>query len=164
MKEVGASGFITKDSGQHEEYPSGMKRDVSAGKPRFDLLLPIDIPFEKQMLTRFAALMERGAKKYDERNWEKANSLEEYDRARESAFRHMVQWMNDEQDEDHAAAVMFNLMAAETIIQKIPEPEETEQLEFICMSFNRSYQSYCLELDGHEGLHDDRAGGRWSNP
>ena len=32
--------FETKDSGQRQEYKSGMKRDLQDGKPRFDLLTP----------------------------------------------------------------------------------------------------------------------------
>jgi hypothetical protein len=33
----------------------------------------------------------------------------------------MVQWLCDEQDEDHAAAVMFNIMEAEYVRTKTPE-------------------------------------------
>lgn len=106
-------GYVTKDSGERAEYASGMVRDTDKGKPRFDLLLPLGIPYEQQMLTRFAALMARGAEKYSERNWEQANSPEEVDRMKSSALRHMMQWLAGETDEDHAAAVMFNLMATE---------------------------------------------------
>ncbi len=105
----------TKDSGVRAEYNSGMVRDTSEGKARFDLLLPKGVPYAQQMLTRFANLMARGAKKYTERNWEKARGQEELDRYHESAFRHLMQWVAGEDDEDHAAAVMFNLMAGEHV-------------------------------------------------
>lgn len=111
--------FTTKDSGERAQFDSGMVRDTNAGKPRFDLLMPEGIPYESQMLTRFAALMARGAEKYAERNWEQANSQKEVNRMRESAFRHLMQWLAGEQDEDHAAAVFFNIMAAEATRWKL---------------------------------------------
>lgn len=114
---LGISGpvtFTTKDSGQRQEYDSGMVRDLQDGKPRFDLLIPDGIPFEAQFLTRLAGLMLRGKEKYGERNWEKASSQEEMDRFKASAFRHMMQWMCGEEDEDHMAAVAFNLLAYES--------------------------------------------------
>jgi hypothetical protein len=105
--------YITKDSGKREEYDSGMRRDIQDGKPRFDLLLVPELPYEEQFLTRFASLLERGASKYGERNWQLASSEEEQSRFRASAVRHMMQWACGEVDEDHAAAVAFNLMAYE---------------------------------------------------
>jgi hypothetical protein len=120
--------FETKDSGERMEFSSGMKRDTEAGKPRFDLLWPKGIPFEEQMLTRFAALMARGAEKYDARNWEKADSEAELDRYHSSAARHFAQWASGERDEDHAAAVMFNLMCAETLRWKLAHEGEAAAL------------------------------------
>lgn len=117
---AGALGaqYETKDSGKREEYSTGMVRDTQDGKPRFDLLFPKDVPYQHQILTRFAQLMERGAQKYSERNWELAGTEEELERFKQSGMRHMVQWFNGETDEDHAAAVMFNLMAFETTSYK----------------------------------------------
>jgi hypothetical protein len=111
--------WVTKDSGKREEYDSGMRRDTEEGKARFDLVVPKDVPYEEQILTRFAALMARGAEKYTERNWEKANSEVELNRYYSSAFRHFMQWITGETDEDHAAAVMFNIMCAETLKWKL---------------------------------------------
>jgi hypothetical protein len=113
--------FETKDTGDRLEYDSGMVRDTNGGKPRFDLMIPKGIPFEELYLTRIAQLYRRGAVKYTERNWEKADSQEELDRALESAFRHFMQWYAGETDEDHAAAVFFNINEAETIKSKRSE-------------------------------------------
>lgn len=107
--------YETKDSGARENYDSGMVRDTEEGKARFDLLWPKGVPYAQQMLTRFAELMARGAKKYGDRNWELANGQEELDRYHSSAERHLHQWTNGERDEDHAAAVMFNVLAGETV-------------------------------------------------
>jgi len=112
-------GFITKDSGERAEFASGMVRDTDKGKARFDLLVADGVPYKHQFLTRCAELMMRGAEKYSDRNWEKANSAEEVARMKSSAFRHFMQWFCGETDEDHAAAVIFNILAAETTEWKI---------------------------------------------
>lgn len=113
--------FTTKDSGARAQFDSGMQRDTEEGKARFDLMIPNDVPYEDQFLTRIAELMARGAQKYEDRNWEQANSPAELKRMKSSAFRHFVQWICGDEDEDHAAAVVFNLMAHETIKYKINE-------------------------------------------
>jgi hypothetical protein len=107
--------FVTKDSGKRQNYKSGMRRDLQDGKPDFYLCIAKDMPYNDQLLTRWAALMERGATKYGRRNWEKANSVEELERFKSSAFRHFMQWLNGELDEDHAGAVLFNINAAEFV-------------------------------------------------
>jgi hypothetical protein len=120
------AGFQTKDSGKRAEYQSGMVRDTEEGKARFDLLFPLGVPYANQMMTRFAELMARGAQKYDARNWEKARGEEELARYKSSALRHLVQWLAGETDEDHAAAVMFNLMAGETVKFKMVDDPPRE--------------------------------------
>lgn len=110
--------YQTKDSGKRQEYASGMRRDTQESKPDFSLLLT-DLPYDEQMLTRWAALMTRGADKYGRRNWQLANSHEELERFKSSAFRHFVQWISGEDDEDHAAAVLFNIQAYEYTKYKV---------------------------------------------
>lgn len=110
--------FITKDSGERTEYTSGMVRDTDKGKARFDLIHPEGIPYDEQILTRFAKLMARGAEKYCARNWEKASGDEELKRFKASALRHCEQWYCGETDEDHAVAVFFNIMAYEATLYK----------------------------------------------
>ena len=96
--------YQTKDSGERINYDSGMRRDIQDGKPRYDLipLMP---------LKRLAELYTRGAEKYGDRNWQLANSQEELDRFKGSAMRHMFQWAEGDESEDHAIAVVFNLFA-----------------------------------------------------
>lgn len=121
--------FETKDSGERQEFDSGMHRDTEAGKARFDLIIPEGVPYADQLLTRFAELMGRGAVKYESRNWEQANSEAEIARAKSSAFRHFMQWFCGEVDEDHAAATMFNLLVVETTRNKLDRAVETPQPE-----------------------------------
>lgn len=111
--------WVTRDSGARAEFDSGMRRDTEEGKARFDLLIPEGVPYSEQMLTRFADLLARGAEKYSARNWEKANSQAELDRYKSSGFRHFMQWISGETDEDHAAAAMFNIMCYEMTKWKI---------------------------------------------
>jgi len=104
--------FSTKDSGKREEFPSGMVRDTQENKPRYDLV-------DEPMLTRWAELMARGAEKYGEDNWKKANSEEELRRFHASGFRHFIAWIRGDDDEDHAAGVFYNIAAAEFVKRKL---------------------------------------------
>ena len=58
-------------------------------------------------LMRLAKHYERGAYKYDQRNWEKGLSSS---RCFDSAIRHMVRQIAGDRTEDHLAAAIWNLM------------------------------------------------------
>lgn len=115
--------FQTKDSGARVEFESGMVRDVQEGKPRYDL-----IPLEP--LQRLAELYSRGAVKYGDRNWQKANSQDELDRFHASAFRHFIQYLKGDRDEDHGIAVVWNIFAAlwlEARLCEVPSVMENDK-------------------------------------
>lgn len=116
--------YTTKDSGEHAQYDSGMRRDTEAGKPRFDLIRTKLQPYEEQMIYRYAMLLARGAEKYDARNWEDGDSEVELDRAKSSLLRHTEQLIAGEDDEDHAAAVWFNSQAIEYFRWRIKQKTE----------------------------------------
>lgn len=103
------SEIAIKDSGARAVFASGMQRDITAGKIDYTLI------FDGPMFERWAAHLTKGALKYEPRNWMKANSDEELQRAREAVFRHFVQWFRGDMDEDHAAAVFFNINEIEFI-------------------------------------------------
>jgi len=110
----------TKDSGErYQNGTSGYQRDTEKGKARFELMFPKGVPYSEQMLTRVAELMVRGSEKYGDRNWERADDPKDLERFKSSAFRHLMQWMLGETDEDHAAAVIFNIVANESIAWKL---------------------------------------------
>jgi hypothetical protein len=106
------SGFAVKDSGARQQFASGMQRDVTEGKTDYSLVL------DGPMFERWAAHLTKGAVKYEKRNWMKADGSEEYARFKESAFRHFLQWYRGDTDEDHAAAVFFNVNGAEYVKAK----------------------------------------------
>jgi hypothetical protein len=106
-----------KDSGKRMKFDSGMVRDVTDDKVDFSLIL------DGPMFHRWAEHLTAGAKKYAARNWMQANGQAELDRFRESALRHMIQWFYGATDEDHAAAVMFNLNGAEYVKDRLADAE-----------------------------------------
>lgn len=115
--------YTTKDSGQRAVFSTGMHRDTNVGKARFNLMFPKGVPYHEQMITRLAELYGRGAVKYAARNWEQARTAEELERFEESAARHFAQWIAGETDEDHAAAVMFNIIGAEFVKYHLRQAE-----------------------------------------
>jgi len=111
--------FVTKDSGARQDYSTGMRRDLQSGKPRFDLCIANDQKYDESLFGRWAALMGRGADKYGERNWELSGTIEEFRRFKASLYRHFVQFIQGEDDEDHAAAICFNLNAMLRLMDKL---------------------------------------------
>lgn len=99
--------YDVKDSGKRETFAGGMVRDTTEGKTNY--LLVRDGP----MLARWSEHLTKGAIKYEARNWMKADGPEELERFRSSAARHFEQWLAGDTDEDHAAAVFFNINGAE---------------------------------------------------
>ena len=112
-----SDSFVIKDSGKRAEFEGGMVRDLVDGKTNWSLTA------DGPMLRRWAVHMTKGAVKYAVRNWMLASGKEEADRFRESAFRHFMQWYYGDVDEDHAAAVFFNINGAEYCKGKL-EPEK----------------------------------------
>lgn len=94
---------------ERHQFDSGMVRDIATDKVRYDLI------FDGPMLDRWAAHLTEGAQHYSPRNWMLASGEAELDRFIESASRHFRQWMRGDTDEDHAAAVFFNINGAEYV-------------------------------------------------
>jgi hypothetical protein len=90
-----------QDSGQRQQFGTGAQRDTAEDKPRPDLISP----FAEQRLGEWLA---KGAKKYAERNWEQGMP---FSRCTASLNRHLMQWKQGDESEDHLAAIMFNAMA-----------------------------------------------------
>lgn len=99
-----------KDSGDRTQFESGAVRDMHEGKGRFDLL-PMCV------LLRLARHYEQGAIKYSDRNWEKGIPAHSF---ADSALRHMVKYMDGQNDEDHLIAAIWNLCGLAWTEEKKP--------------------------------------------
>jgi hypothetical protein len=106
--------FTVKDSGERQDFASGMVRDTTTGKADVELI------FNGPMADRWAEHLTKGAQKYPDvspgvPNWTLARGVEEMIRFRKSAVRHFRQWLHGDRDEDHAAAVFFNINGFEYV-------------------------------------------------
>lgn len=115
---VPQEGFVVKDSGKRAQFSSGMVRDTTEGKPDVELI------FNGPMADRWATHLTKGAMKYPDPapgqpNWMLADGMEERVRFRKSAVRHFRQWLRGDVDEDHAAAVYFNINGHEYVKAKM---------------------------------------------
>jgi hypothetical protein len=92
--------YEIKDSGEHRKFESGAQRDNKVGKGRYDLLPPFT-------LHALAIHYQKGAMKYEDRNWEQGMPLSEF---YDSAMRHMNEEMMGLDDENHAIAWVWNAL------------------------------------------------------
>jgi len=114
--------FTIKDSGARQEFDGGMVRDTTEGKINY-----LSVRFGP-MLKRWAEHLTKGREKYPDvepgvPNWTLAQGEAEYIRATESAARHFEQWLSGDRDEDHAAAVFFNINLAEYVRNRMLDAE-----------------------------------------
>lgn len=107
------------DSGAREEFATGSRRDTREGKGRFDLVSPI-------ALKRLAQHYENGAKKYGDRNWEKGQPLSRF---LDSAARHLFAYLAGARDEDHLAAVAWNVFAFIHVEQLVRDGRLPKELD-----------------------------------
>jgi len=114
------SEFQVKDSGQRQQFASGMVRDVTEGKTNYLLIR------SGPMFQRWAEHLTKGAVKYSEDNWLKAEGEAELKRFTASAARHFEQWLAGDRSEDHAAAVFFNLNGAEYVRDRMTVAQALE--------------------------------------
>lgn len=84
-------------------HKNGFKREDKSDKLNFTLI-PIPV------LKRLAKHYTDGAKVHGKNNWMKSKDLQTF---KESAFRHFIQWMENEKDEDHAMSLCWNVFCYE---------------------------------------------------
>ena len=88
------------DSGARSEFATGAVRDASEGKGN-PSLIPIDA------LRAVSKRFEDGATKYGRDNWQQGIPLSRYV---DSLYRHLWQFMEGDETEDHAGAIIWNAM------------------------------------------------------
>jgi len=102
-----------KDSGNREQFITGAIREPNLDRGRYDLISPIG-------LRALAIHYERGARKYEERNWEKGLPLS---RHLNSAIRHLQEFLEGDRSEDHLSACVFNCFAITHNLERIDKGE-----------------------------------------
>lgn len=108
--------YKIKDSGKRKNYKSGMHRDITEGKAIYPLLIPEYLPLRESLLHRWAMWATKGIHKYGRRNWELANTEEELQHFIDALGRHFFKYYYGVEDgEDHAAAIVWNLNAVESL-------------------------------------------------
>lgn len=109
-----SDGFTIKDSGVREQYEGGMVRDTADRGVSWSNI------HYGPMLYRWAVHTTKGRQKYEDPepgipNWTLGRGLEVWLRAQESFERHSALWLAGHRDEDHAAAIYFNVNLKEYI-------------------------------------------------
>ena len=87
---------------KNRQFDTGAQRDTAEGKLRMSLVPQQEL---KRVMKRYLD----GAQKYGENNWMHGMPLSVY---YDCAHRHMEAWWRGEDDEDHAAAVVWNMLCA----------------------------------------------------
>jgi len=118
--------YELKQGSMKEAFTSGAVRDAADDKPRLDLLSPV-------FLYRMGDLAREGGKHYGDRNWEKGMPLS---RILASAFRHLVQTLDGQEDEDHAIQCAFNLMMYVHTLHRIRTGSLPIKLDDVCREQN----------------------------
>ena len=111
-----------KTSGKKQEFGTGAHRDAQENKGRFDLI-PV------MPLRRLAKHYEGGANLYGENNWKKGIPLRRF---LDSAIRHTLQLLEGKDDEDHAAATLWNIcgfMYTKDAIERGILPKELDNID-----------------------------------
>jgi hypothetical protein len=107
------SGVVcTRD---HVEFTSGMVRSNAAGKPDFTLIA-------LDLLERWAVHMTANVESKGHNNWRLAHTEEDLARFKASAWRHFIAVMRGDTDEDHAAALVFNVGGIEHVRDSLSKP------------------------------------------
>lgn len=105
---------LIDDGGARQSFVTGAVREPHTKKGRYDLITP-------EGLKRLAEWYELGAMKYSDRNWEKGLPISN---CLNSAFRHLVKYIAGAKDEDHLAAIAWNVFAIMHFEKHMPELQD----------------------------------------
>jgi len=103
---------LVKSVHQYATFVSDRSENLDLIYKSMDLLCHVVSEKEEigyfQCFIRLAQHYENGAKKYDEHNWRKGQPISRY---YDSAMRHLYKYLDEMEDEDHASALFWNLVA-----------------------------------------------------
>ena len=110
--EAACRRLFEQSSNGHVTLPSGMVRSDDQGKPDYTLL-------DLAMLERWARHMTDQVPSKGRDNWRLAHTEEDRQRFLASLWRHVVAFTRGDTDEDHAAAILFNVTGAEHVRRQL---------------------------------------------
>jgi hypothetical protein len=99
------------------KFETGAQRDSDIGKPRMSL-----IPHDE--LIRVMDHYRKGGEKYGMNNWKHGMTTSVF---YDSAQRHLLKWWQGDADEDHMAAVVWNVMGAMWTEQNKPGLDDRKE-------------------------------------
>lgn len=103
------------DSGAREVRPNGFMREPDTDRVDLSYLFTVEgldlVP--RELIARIARHYHEGGRKYSPNNWKKGTDEASLKRNKRSLTRHIFQWFRGEQDEDHLAAIVWNLITWE---------------------------------------------------
>ena len=137
-----------KDSGKRQTFNDGAVRDVGEGKGSYELITPIG-------LRRVALVYEKGAKKYDPRNWEKGIPI---GRILQSAIRHLYQYIEGYRDEDHLGHAAWNCLAAihmEEMVERGLLPKELNDMPNFLPDAVKAPEEMSKYVEGISGIRSE---------
>lgn len=135
--------FGLKDSGERQQFTTGSQRDTQAGKGRPDLIPTL-------WIRRLAAVLEKGAAKYGENNWQKGQPLSQF---YASGLRHMLAAKDGMEDEDHLFQAAWNFMSLAWTLEEIRAgrlPAELNDLPYKDPSEGIAHLDHPEKFDGFE--------------
>jgi hypothetical protein len=94
--------MTAKKNNKNREFLTGAQRDTSEGKLRMSLIPQKEL---QRVMRRYLD----GAEKYGENNWMRGMPLSVY---YDCAHRHLEAWWQGDTGEDHAGAVVWNMLCA----------------------------------------------------
>ena len=105
-----------------KSFATGAIREDKTGKGRHDLL-----PF--CALNRLAKHMQKSLKDHPERNWESGIPMSSF---LDSAIRHLFNYMDGQNDEDHLCSAAWNILCAMWTEEKLPNMQNIPSRQSKC--------------------------------
>ena len=117
---------IMADNGLNEQVIQKIDRFMQSGKSKYLYLALYAFALEvgwniEDLLLEVAQHFEAGAEKYGEHNWQKGLPVKSY---MDSAIRHYLKWVGNDDDEPHDRAFGWNIICAIWTCHHKPELNE----------------------------------------
>lgn len=122
LKEEYEQEFVLKHGDEMSHHSDGVVRDTTKGKVKFPLVFPKGVAKKDQLFWRVAMLYTTGGERYGDRNWENSEGEDTLAHHEEALWRHFMSfYFEEDTEEDHAAAIVWNINAVELTRRKIRE-------------------------------------------